>query len=426
MEKTRVFYGWYVLGGLFTMYAVSNGIANFTLPLLYPSLMEEFGWNQAQITRPAAIKFLFASLYNLAVGFLLDRYSPRPLMAAGAIIMSAGLSSMILMDSLAFFTGAYLLLAFGLSLCGLIPCMVTVSRWFTVYRGRAVGILLMASSAGGAILPLVIRGQLADDAWRAALLTLSTIGLIGLLLPVLWPVRTRPADKGATPDGLPVAEGAGQQSEPLGIFGGTPLAQAARMPVFYLLLTATGILWFCITGVLQHQALYLGRDNGLDGGSLALVFSVFFWCSIIGKFAFGWLSDHFAKVNIMLLAVVNLIVGLLILRFIQASDLKLVYVYAAVYGIGFSGAFTMIQLMIAELFSGPTYGRILGIYVAVDTIAAGIGVAVLGEMRVAFDSYLPAINLMLGLVVVAFVCMLLVKRLSSQRQALPAAEPASS
>ena len=52
------------------------------------------------------------------------------------------------------------------------------------------------------------------------------------------------------------------------------------------------------------------------------------------------------------------------------------------------------------------------------------GVAVLGEMRVAFDSYLPAINLMLGLVVVAFVCVLLVKRLSTQRQARLAEEPA--
>ena len=40
----RVFYGWYVLGGLFTVYAVSNGVTNFTLPLFYPSLMEEFGW----------------------------------------------------------------------------------------------------------------------------------------------------------------------------------------------------------------------------------------------------------------------------------------------------------------------------------------------------------------------------------------------
>ena len=397
------------------MYAVSNGIAVFTLPLLYPSLMEEFGWNQAEITRPAAMKFLFASFYNLVVGFLLDRYPPRPLMAAGAIIMVAGLSSMIFMSSLWYFTSAYLLLAFGMSLCGLVPCMVTASRWFTKYRGRAVGILLMASSVGGAILPLVIRGQLADDAWRTALLTLSIIGFIGMLLPVLWPLRARPADIGAKPDGLDAVQSDGNEDGQLGIYGGTSVAETVRMPVFYLLLLATGILWFCITGVLQHQSLYLGRDHGLDGGSLALVFSVFFWCSIFGKFLFGWLSDHFLKVNIMLLAVVNLALGLVILRFVQYADMGVIYLYAVVYGIGFSGAFTMIQLMIAELFSGPTYGRILGIYVGVDTIAAAVGIALIGEIRVAAESYIPAIDLMLALAAVAMGCVFAVKRLSGRR-----------
>jgi MFS family permease len=410
----RVFYGWYVLGGLFFMYAISNGIAQFTLPLLYPSLMEEFGWNQAEVTRPAAIKFLFASLYNLAVGFLLDRYPPRPLMAAGAIIMVTGLSSMMFMSSLWHFTGAYLLLSFGMSLCGLVPCMVTVSRWFARYRGRAVGILLMASSAGGAILPLIIRGQLADDAWRAALLTMSVIGFFGLLLPVIWPLRARPADVGSTPDGLDSSQAGGEDSQ-LGIYGAISLAKAARMPVFYLLLLATGILWFCITGTLQHQSLYLGRDIGLDGGSLALVFSVFFWCSIFGKFIFGWLSDHFQKVNIMLLAVANLTIGLLIFRFVEHADMRVIYLYAGVYGVGFAGAFTMIQLIVAELFSGPTYGRILGIYVGVDTLAAAAGIAVVGEIRVSAESYGPAINLMIILAIIAMGCVFGVKHLIKGR-----------
>lgn len=409
----RVFYGWYVLGGLFVMYAVSNGIAQFTLPLFYPSLMEEFGWNHAEITRPAAIKFLFASVYNLAVGFLLDRYPPRPLMAAGAVIMVTGLASLMFMSTLWHFTGAYLLLAFGMSLCGLIPCMVTVSRWFARYRGRSVGILLMASSVGGGILPLIIREQLANEAWRSALLILSIIGFVGLLLPILWPVRARPADIGETPDGLEVIEGDADRQ--LGIFGGISLAEAARMPVFYLLLISTGILWFCITGTLQHQSLYLGRDLGLGGGELALVFSVFFWCSIFGKFIFGWLSDHFQKVNIMLLAVANLALGLGILRFVQYADMNVIYLYAVVYGIGFAGAFTMIQLMIAELFSGPTFGRILGIYVAVDTLAAAAGIAVIGEIRVAAESYVPAIDLMLTLAVIAIGCVFGVKHMSRKR-----------
>ncbi|MFK7957071.1 MAG: MFS transporter [Lysobacterales bacterium] len=421
----RGFYGWYVLGGLFAVYAISNGIAQFTLPLLYPSLMEEFGWNQAEITRPAAIKFLFASVYNLAVGFLLDRYPPRPIMAAGAVIMVTGLVSMMFMSTLWHFTGAYLLLAFGISMCGLVPCMVTVSRWFVKFRGRAVGILLMASSAGGAILPLIIRDQLVNDAWRSALLTLSIIGLIGMLLPVLWPLRARPSDIGEKPDGIDAELDDVSGHTQLGIFGGTSIANAVRMPVFYLLLFATGILWFCITGVLQHQSLYLGRDNGLDGGSLALLFSVFFWFSIVGKVVFGWLSDHFLKVNIMLLAVVNLALGLLILRFVQFADTNVVYLYAAVYGIGFSGTFTMIQLMVADLFSGPTYGRILGIFVAVDTIAAGIGIAVIGEIRVAAGSYAPAINLMIAMVGVAFGCVYAVKQISRRRMARLAEQPAA-
>lgn len=407
----RIFYGWYVLGGLFAVYAVSNGIAQFTLPLLYPSLMEEFGWNHAEVTRPAAIKFLFASIYNLSVGFLLDRYPPRPLMAAGAIIMVTGLLSMTLMSSLWYFTGAYLLLSFGMSLCGLVPCMVTVSRWFAKYRGRAVGILLMASSVGGAILPLVIRGDLAVNDWRAALLTLSIIGSVGLLLPVIWPVRARPADLGVNPDGLDTAQDDGDKDSQLGVYGGISLAEAARMPAFYLLLLATGILWFCITGTLQHQSLYLSRDHGLDGGSLALVFSVFFWSSIFGKFIFGWLSDHFQKANIMLLAVINLALGLTILRFVQYADIGVIYLYAVVYGIGFAGAFTMIQLMVADLFSGPTYGRILGIYVGVDTLAAAAGIAVVGEIRVATGSYIPAIDVMLVLAVIATGCVIAVKRL---------------
>lgn len=406
----RVFYGWYVLGGLFLMYAVSNGISNFTLPLFYPSLMDEFGWDQAEVTRPAGIKFLFASMYNLAIGFLLDRYAPRPIMATGALLMVFGLFSFLLMDNLWHFTFIYLLLAFGLSMCGLIPSMLTTSRWFTKYRGRAVGILLMASSFGGAVLPLIVTGPIAAGEWRQGIIILAVIGFVGMFLPVIWPLRARPEDKGLTPDGLSKELSEASDTKSIGVAGGAPLSEVARMPIFYYLLIATGVLWFCITGVTQHQALYLGRDQGLDPVVLGNVFSLFFTCSILGKFIFGWLSDHFPKFLIMLLAIVNLAAGLVILRFVDGAGMAMIYGYAVVFGIGFSGSFTMIQLTIAELFSGPTYGRILGIYVAVDTIAASAGIFALGTIRVRAESYIPAIDLMLFLSVVALACVFAIKR----------------
>ena len=44
---------WFVLAGLMLIYAASSGIIVHTLPLLYPPLIEEFGWSITQMTLPA-------------------------------------------------------------------------------------------------------------------------------------------------------------------------------------------------------------------------------------------------------------------------------------------------------------------------------------------------------------------------------------
>ncbi len=420
-RHARGFRGWRVLGGLFCIYGMSNGISNTIMPLLYPYLMEEFGWTQAEVTYPAAIKFLFASLYNLGVGFLLSRYSPRPIMATGALIMLGGLAGMLFMAELWHFLVVFLLVAFGLSMCGLIPCMVTVSRWFVKHRGLAVGILLTASSAAGGLLPLMIDTTLDESGWRAALLMVVAVGFATMFLPVLWPVRARPEDVGQVPDGL--ENSAGGEAEPAqqaessgsgaGIAGNVPLAQVARMPIFYLLLIATAILWFCITGVLQHQAIYL-KESAALGDKLEQVVSALFFSSIFGKFIFGFLSDRFSKSSIMLAATLNLTIALLIFRFVEHAPLGAIFAYAVVMGVGFAGAFVSIQTMIARLFAGSTYSRILGIFIAVDNIAAAAGAFALGQIRVSSGSYAPAIELMIGLAAAAFACVLLVKRISAR------------
>lgn len=74
---------------------------------------------------------------------------------------------------------------------------------------------------------------------------------------------------------------------------------------------------------------------------------------------------------------------------------------AIVFGLDYSGTFTMIQLYIINLFGGAAYGTILGILSFVDTLCASIGVAVPGGMRKAGGSYEKAFLLMIGLTVVS-------------------------
>ena len=419
---SRVFYGWIVLAGLCLTYAASNGILLNTLPLFYPSLITEFSWDAAEVTGPASLSFFATAILSLFVGYLVDRFAPRPMMIIGSIIFVGVLLAYRYITTLDQMKMIYVGFSVALALNGILPSMVVTSRWFSKYRGLAVGILLMASSFGGAVLPLVIGPILEEQGWRITLLTVAGIGFVMMVLPCVFILRNDPTEKNTVPDGgASDVAAVSEKSEVKGVVAGIALVDAMKTPMFYLLAFSTAVMWFCISGVVQHQSIYLGSDLGLPGPQLAQVFSVFFFSSVVGKVLFGWLSDKFAKVNIMLLAAANLTVGLVVLRLIDGDSMPSIYAYAVIYGIGFSGAFTMIQLMIAELFAGPTYGRILGVYVFIDTLAGGVGIAVLGRMRVASESYLPAINLMIALCVAAFICVLLIKRSINAPQSVRAA-----
>lgn len=402
-----IFYGWFVLVGLFVAYTASNGIVINTLPLFNPDLIREFGWDEAQVTSPAGIFFLGAALLAPVGGYLVDRFPPQRVMLFGLVSITLALACYPLITALWQLFIIYIVFAVGLSCGGIIASMLLLTRWFVRYRGLAVGILLMASSFGGALFPLAY----VDGAWRTSIVIITVIGGAMMILPILLLVRNRPQDMGLHPDGAdadPAAQsdGAGGSSAA----AGPTLAQAVRTPVFWLLAFATGTMWFCIVGVLNHQPIYFDRDVGLglesdsSGSWVPLILSTFFWAAVVGKVLFGYLSDIFDKGLIMFISVINLLLGLVVLRLVGPGDIGTAFMFALVYGVGYSGAFTMIQLMIAEFFSGASYGKILGCFTLVDTLAGSLGIFVLGYMRVQLESYVPSFNLMIALCVVAAGC----------------------
>ena len=229
-----------------------------------------------------------------------------------------------------------------------------------------------------------------------------------MIAPILTVVRDRPEQLGLKVDGRDF--GAAKTDEAVSMPMGPTLNQAVRTVDFYLLAFVTAVLWFTIIGTTQHQANYLRDDIGIDPNSVAQIFSVFFTASLIGKFLFGFLSDRFDRHIIMLVAVGNLVLGLTLLRLSAEGGLSIAFLYAAVNGLGFAGVFTMIQILIADHYGGLSYGKILGLFAMIDTMGGGLGTQVLGRMRVALDSYNPAIYLMIGLCLVSMVIVLYLRR----------------
>ena len=388
---------WIVLGGLFLVYMASNGVTLHTLPLLYPELMDSFGWQASEVTLPATVFFVIGAVTSPPAGWLLDRYSSRAIIGFGSTLLTLGLLAYSATSSLWQLVAVYALLGLALSLCGLVSNMVMLTGWFDSGRGRATGILLMASSLGGALFPLAVGSGIEQLGWRQTVL-LTGVGVGSMMLGSVW-LLLRDGRR-LMPDSPSPGPSSDREQRVI------PLILTRR---FAAIVFATGSLWFIIIALTQHQSIHLARDVGLARSSLPSVFSLFFGCSMVGKFCFGLLSDRFDLHRVMASAILMLAIALLALSQMTASATALLYGYAVLAGLGFSGAFTCIQILIAAHYSGPLYGRILATIVLIDTLCGALGTQTIARVREWQGDYTSAF---IGMAALAALSALLVLSLS--------------
>ena len=391
---------WIVLSGLFLVYMASNGVTLHTLPLLYPELMDSFGWQATEVTLPATVFFVIGAITSPPAGWLLDRYSSRVIIAIGSMLLTLGLLAYSATNSLWQLVAVYALLGLALSLCGLVSNMVMLTGWFDSGRGRATGILLMASSLGGALFPLAVGSGIEQFGWRQTVL-LTGVGVGSMMLGSAWLLLR---------DGRRVMPGSpppGRSSDPEQRVIPRLLTRRFATIVF-----ATGSLWFIIIALTQHQSIHLARDVGLARSSLPSVFSLFFGCSVVGKFCFGLLSDRFDLHRVMASAILMLAIALMMLSQMTADGTTLLYGYAVLAGLGFSGAFTCIQILIAAHYSGSLYGRILATIVLIDTLCGALGTQTIASVREWQGDYTAAFIGMAALAMLSAMMVLSLSRLT--------------
>ena len=252
----KTFYGWYVLLGLCLIYAASNGIVTLSLKRFYPSLIDVFSWTREEVTRPVSVFYFALAFLTPVIGALLDRRNPKRIMLIGSIIILIGLALMGRIQNLNQFIGIYIILAIGLAGAGLISSMYILTKWFHKHRGKAVGILLVGGSLGGALFNKIKGDAIDAIGWRDATLLLAAIGAVFMIVPWIFLVKNKPQEMGLFPDG-------GDSEPEINLLEGMSLAEAFKTPTLYLIFLATGILWFCIIGIQQHQDIYLQKrtDN---------------------------------------------------------------------------------------------------------------------------------------------------------------------
>jgi MFS family permease len=364
--------------GFLTLFSIV-GLALYGLPLYYDFMVKEFGWSRAQVTSGNALsKLLIGPLFGFIAGWIVDRFGPRRLMLAGILMAGGALIGLSAMTALWMFYLFYLFNALGYVCGGPLPNQVLLSRWFDKSRGKAMGFAYLGIGVGGALVPLLSHRLTESLGWRGALRWLGIL-MIVLALPMAFFVKESPEGEAENRDAAPAA----------------PIKGVFRSPAFYLLALGSMCSIGAVGGTNQHLKLFLSLDQQYEQGEAARIISLVLAFSIVGRLLMGWLADHLPKRQVML--IIYFLVAAAIPLLFFASTPGMMYLFAAVFGLGLGGEYLIIPLMAAELFGVRVLGRLMGVILTADGVAEAVSPMFIGYLRDRTGSYGTGFIMLIGI-----------------------------
>ncbi|MBI3991653.1 MAG: MFS transporter [Candidatus Lambdaproteobacteria bacterium] len=321
-------------------------------------LEAEFGWVRGQTSFAYLVANLMAGTCGIFTGVLVDRISPRPVVAGGAVLMGVSFLLLAQLRSLAGLYVYYGLFLGGLSLSAfLTPLLTLIGFWFQRNRGLAISLTMTGQGVGAAVVPYLSRYMIEHVGWRSAYLLLAVLAW-GLLVPLSLLLRD--------PPGLAAARAASRAAV------GPAAGRAPVSPRLLVTLLSVAILGCCVCMAMPLvHVVPLAIGLGIPGQAAASILSVLMISAVVGRVLLGKLSDRIGGLGVLLLS--SGLQTVSIFWFTQFPDLSLLYVFAAVFGFGYGGVLPCYPVVVRELIPAHLAGRSVGLVMFSGYIAMGLG-----------------------------------------------------
>jgi MFS family permease len=380
---------------------VSNGLIISGITAFDEALIAEFGWARGDLKFRDLITLLLTGLVAPFIGVLIDRLGVRLLLVSGAVLLSGAYFAYGMITSLTQIYLIHLVFAAVLVACGLNVAVIMVSRWFVRHRGSAIGIALVGTSLGGVFFPPLITRLIAEHGWRDTFQLVALAPMVMLLIGLF--LARSPKEWGLEPLG---AGSTGSDARAQGDPADLTLGQSVRTVSFWALAAVAGLTFYCMLGVIASLRLHL-QDLGADPAAASAGFAWMMTMALVGKFLFGFLAD---RLNQRIVFLANLLVMLGGAVLLASMDPGLARWATTLFGLGWGGLYTLLQIQAVNNFGLSHAGKILGVITLIDATAGGVGSWLTNVLFARHQSYELSYQIMAGLMVVAFFAAMLVRR----------------
>lgn len=356
----------------FTVFGIAYSFGAFFKPMA-----AEFGASSEATSAVFSITAFAYFLLGSVTGHLADRFGPRPVVAAGALILGVGLGLTSLISRLWL---GYLTYGAGVGIgvaCGYVPMVAAVGGWFNRRRNTALGIAVAGVGVGILALAPLAGALIQRYGWRATYAILGAAGAAVLL-----------ACAAITP------------KPPVAIEASRPgFGQSMRSRTFALLYAAsllTAIALYVPFVFLPPFALSRGSDEVAAATLVGLIGA----SSIVGRLGLGALADRMGPLRLYRLSF--LVLGLSYGIWLEADSYGWLVVFAIVMGMGYGGYVGLAPAVMSEFFGVQGLGRVIGTYYTSAGFGALVGPPLAGLTIDRTGSYTWAIVLAFAMAMAAF------------------------
>ena len=414
-----VFYGWWLvaLSG-FTM-TIATVPLYHAMAVWSVALESHFGWSRGQLGLALTFTRIEGGLMGPIEGYLTDRLGARRMVFLGLLILGVGFLMFAGIRNLWMFYLAFIIMALGQGLGSWLPLMTTINNWFSRRRATAMGWANVGSRIGALLLVPAIAWAVDPGqtrlGWQMTALILGIVTLV-LAFPLTRLIRNRPQEYGQLPDGdsrePPAQQSSGSSIQPpssqeqetrtatvpprrpaIQDDGDMSAGQALRTPAFWLISFGHGFTSMVILAIMTHLGLLL-KDKGFDVQTTGWIVVVYTATAMVFQLVGGYVGDRWPK-NISLFIFTTIQAAAVVVLTISSS-LRMFYLYAVLFGIGFGGRNPLTTAIRGEYFGRASFGRILGLSTVPMNVLLLIGSPLAGYMRDIQQSYDTAFLLLAG------------------------------
>jgi len=397
-------YRWIILAVCFFTITFTNGLTLGGLVVfdreLLDYLSEVTGEEvlRQELKLKDAITLWSTAVFAFIAGIIIDRVGVRALMMSGLLMLSATFYFYAKSDSLLDMYIIHIFQGMVLSMSGMVINVVLISKWFNDNRGLAIGVLLAGTSVGNGVFPQINTYLLtiSDGDWRQVMMWLALIPLA--YIPVLFAfIKESPEDVAIK------EEDAGNDFKSSSIESGLSLQQTLVTPNFWFLSVMAFCTFYSILAMIGHVFLMLDGE-GYSPQVSATGVSIIFIGGFIGKVISGKLAEMIGRKIVLVGGVAMMLLGsLLIVSAIFYKNPLLIWIGLTLYGTGWGGLYTLIQLLVADLFGLIAIGKIMGVINIIDTIGGGLGPIITAVIYDSTQNYLMPFLVISALLAVALI-----------------------